>query len=90
MNGYKRESEVVDDAPPLDSGLAKVDQKCEVESGSLQVVDGLGQVFVGQMLDTLDLDQQAAIHDQVRRVRAEVLALVSDRKGRLGGRGYTP
>ena len=57
MNGYKRGSQVVDDAPPLDSGLAKVDQKREVEPGSLQVVDTLGQVFVGQLLDALDPDQ---------------------------------
>ena len=36
-------------------------QQREVESGSLQVVDALGQVFVGQLLDAFDLDQQAAI-----------------------------
>ena len=37
------------------------------------LVDALRQVFVGQLLGALDLDQQTTGHDQIGRVRADML-----------------
>jgi hypothetical protein len=55
-----------------------------VESGSLQVVDALRKVLIGEMLNALDLHEQSALHHQIRRIRSYMLAFVSDWERRLG------
>jgi len=66
----------VDDTPPFYFGPTEIDQPCEVESGGLQIVDALRQVLIGKMLHALDLHQQTIFDYQVRRIRADVFALV--------------
>jgi hypothetical protein len=78
MNGHKRESEIVDNASPLHSRLPKVDQQREVEARSPEVVDTLREVLVTQLIGAFDFDEQAAVHNQICCVRANMLTLVCD------------
>ena len=89
MNGHERESEIVDDASPLHSRLPKVYQQRKVEARSLEVVDALREVLVTELIGAfeLELDEQAAVHDQISRVRADMLALVCHWENGLCGAG---
>src|SRR5574342_131861 len=84
MNANARESELVDHAPPLYLRVSEVDEQGQVETRCLQVVDALRQVLVREVLDAFHLDKQAIFDQQIRRIRADVLALVGHREGRLG------
>jgi len=74
-------NQFVHNPPPFHFGPAEIDQQGEGESEGLQVVDALRQMLIGEMLQALDLHQQAIFDQQLRRVRADVLALYATVKG---------
>ena len=54
-----------------------------MEARSLEVVDALREVLVTQLIGAFDFDEQTAIHDQIGRVRADMLALLGNWEGGL-------
>ena len=84
MDADARESKVVNNAPPFHFGPSEVDEQGEVKPGGFQVVDAFGKVVGGELVNTFDFHEQAIFHDQVRHIRTDVLALVSDGERRLG------
>jgi hypothetical protein len=66
----------VDDTPPFYFGRRRLISNAKVQSGALLIVDALRQVLIGKMLHAFDLHRQAIFDYQVRRIRADVLALV--------------
>lgn len=46
MNANERESEIVNQALPFHSRILKIDEQGKVETGGLQIVQALGDVFV--------------------------------------------
>ena len=62
MHANARESEIVDDASPLDFWTTKVDEQCQMETRCLEVVDALRKVLVRVALDALVFHEQAIFH----------------------------
>jgi hypothetical protein len=79
--------ESLDYPAPLDLGMLEVDEQGQVQAGGRQVIDALGQVFAGQAMGTLELDEEAIVHHQVGDVLADGVTFIDDAVGDLGRGG---
>jgi hypothetical protein len=53
MHADARKSEIVYNPPPLDLRALKIDKKRKTKVGGFEVIDALGNVFIGEMLRAL-------------------------------------
>jgi hypothetical protein len=60
-NGRLLETE--DDPLPFDSGVLEVDEQRQVKVRCAQIVDALGAMTFGELLDAFDFDQKTAVYD---------------------------
>ena len=67
----------MDDSPPFDFGLLEIDEKTYGPARSAQIVQTLRRVFVGETLDTFQLDDQHIFDQDIRKVFSNGVALVS-------------
>src|SRR5260370_39484457 len=73
----------MDDTLPLDLGLLEIDEKTEGPAGGSQIVETLRDVFVGEVLYTLQLDHQHVFDEDVSKIFPHGVAFVGDCKGNL-------
>ena len=67
----------MDDSFPFDFGLLEIDEKTNGAAGGSQIVLTLRGVFVGETLDTFQLNHQHTFDQDIRKVFANGVALVS-------------
>jgi hypothetical protein len=75
----------MDDALPFDLGLLEVDQKTQAEARGSQIIEALCRVLVGETVYALQFDHQYIFDEDIRKVFADALVLVSDGQRSLGG-----
>ena len=75
----------MDDTLPLDFGLVEIDEKTDGPARGSQIVETLREVFVGEVVYTLQLDYQHVFDEDVGTVLTHGMALVGDCKVNLGG-----
>ena len=74
----------MDNTLPFDFGLPEIDAQTESPAGGAQVVEALRSVFVGETLDTFQLDHQHVFNQDIGEVLPDVVAFVCYGKRSLG------
>lgn len=90
MNANEHESEIVDDAPPLDFGLLKVQEKSEFNTRRFQIVYALGNVLVREPIGTFQFDYELIFNKKVGKIVAYMMPFVDHGKRCLTSRAQSP
>ena len=69
--------------PPLNLGVLKIHQQCQVEVGCAEVVEALGYVLVTEFLYALELDDDTTLDHNICEIVSDTLSFVSDVDGDL-------
>ena len=73
-----------DHSPPVDYGFLEIDQEAERAAGSVEIVEALREMFVGETIDAFYFDDEDAFDEDIGEKFSNAVTLVVDWKGCLG------
>jgi hypothetical protein len=83
MDADARRLSAVYDALPMEFRALKVNQKRDLQTGGLQVIDALRHVFRGETFSALELYDDLILNQEIGQILADDPALVGNPQGSL-------